>query len=128
MDVSQKHFRKREAILSCLQSTRAHPTAEALYAQLKPEIPDLSLATVYRNLNLFKKQGLAVCVANVDGTERFDADTHPHVHFICQDCGSVVDLDEMAIPDTLRTAAESCSGGTVIDCQLNFTGRCRNCL
>ena len=128
MDVSQKHFRKREAILSCLQSTRAHPSAETLYTRLKPEIPDLSLATVYRNLNLFKKQGLAVCVANVDGTERFDANTCPHVHFICQDCGSVIDLDEMIIPDSLRKTAERCSGGSVIDCHLNFTGRCRNCI
>ena len=128
MEVSQKHFRKREAILSCLQNTRAHPTAEALYAKLKPEIPDLSLATVYRNLNLFKKQGLAVCVANVDGTEHYDANTTPHVHFICTQCGAVIDLDEMPIPPTLLAAAESCSGGSVMDCQLNFTGRCRNCI
>ena len=128
MEVSQKHFRKREAILSCLQSTRAHPSAETLYAKLKPEIPDLSLATVYRNLNLFKKQGLAVCVANVDGTERFDANTCPHVHFICQDCGSVIDLDEMIIPDSVRETAECHSGGKVLECHLNFTGRCRSCL
>ena len=127
MAATNKHFRKRDAILSYLQGATAHPSAEMVFAGLKPEIPDLSLGTVYRNLNLFKQQGLANIVATVNGVERFDGNTAPHVHFICNDCHGVIDLMEMQIPATLTSAAESCSGGQVADCQLSFTGKCRSC-
>ena len=128
MAMSQKHFRKRDAILSYLRSTKAHPSAEIIFTQLKPQIPDLSMGTVYRNLNLFKAQGLATSVATVDGVERFDGNTDPHVHFICHDCGTVFDLDGMHLPTALsETACQSC-GAEVTGCQLSFTGRCRSCL
>ena len=79
MEPRSKHFKKREAILNCLRSTNTHPTAEWVYAQLKTEYPDISLGTVYRNLALFKEQGLVISVGTVGGVERFDADTEPHV-------------------------------------------------
>ena len=56
------------------------------------EYPDISLGTVYRNLALFKQQGLIQSVATVNGPERFDANIEPHVHFICTDCDAVIDL------------------------------------
>ena len=127
MEPTKKHFRKRDAILTCLRSTKAHPSAETLFAELKPQIPDLSLGTVYRNLTLFKKQGLAMSVATVNGVERFDGNTQPHVHFICNDCDAVIDLEEMTIPDSLLQTAAQCCGGTIQGCQLSFTGTCRNC-
>ena len=58
----KKHSKKRDAILECVRSTTAHPSAEWIYAQLKPQIPDLSLGTVYRNLAAFKQEiGRASC-------------------------------------------------------------------
>ena len=127
MEVKTKHFRKRDAILSCVKETEVHPSADWVFAQLKPEIPDLSLGTVYRNLNLFRQQGLAVSVATVGGEERFDGNTDPHVHFICTGCGRVLDLHGMKVPEELNNAASRESGGQVISCQLNFTGLCENC-
>ena len=128
MEPSNKQFRKRNAILNCLRSTKAHPSAETLFTLLKPEIPDLSMGTVYRNLTLFKKQGLVSSVATVNGVERFDGNTEPHVHFICNDCDAVIDLEEISVPQELKTLAEECCGAQVRDCQLSFTGICRNCL
>jgi len=128
MEVSKKRFRKRDAILQYLQSVTDHPSAERVFTQLKPEIPDLSMGTVYRNLNLFKQQGQAVIVATVKGVERFDGNTDPHVHFICQSCDAVIDLMDMEIPEMLKSVAESSSGGQVADCQLCFSGICRDCL
>ena len=127
MEAVTKQFRKRNAILAYLQSTTTHPSAEMVFAGLKPQIPDLSLGTVYRNLNLFRKQGLASCVATVGGVERFDGNVDPHVHFICSECDAVIDLMDMQIPVTLKNAAESCSGGQVADCRLSFTGQCKTC-
>ena len=128
MEVSTKHFRKRDAILNYLRSTNEHPSAEMVFTKLKPEIPDLSMGTVYRNLNLFKQQGLAVSVATIKGVERFDGNTDPHVHFICSDCDAVIDLMEMEIPRSLSQAAEAACGGNVSECQLCFTGKCRECI
>ena len=122
-----KHFRKRDAILNYLQSTTAHPSAEMVYADLKQQIPDLSLGTVYRNLNLFKEKGLAITVGTVKGVERFDGNVAPHVHFICSDCGAVLDLPKMEVPEQLMTTATDQIGGTVAQCQMTFTGQCRDC-
>ena len=123
-----KHFRKRDAILTYLQSTTAHPSAEMVYADLKQQIPDLSLGTVYRNLNLFKDQGLAITVGTVKGVERYDANTDAHVHFICEGCDDVIDLHQMEIPASFTEDVEKFIGCKVGTCNVSFTGTCKVCL
>lgn len=123
---TSKTFRKRNAILHCLCSTTAHPSAETLYQMLHEEQPDISLATVYRNLALFKSQGLAVSVGTVNGIERFDGNTQPHVHFICTGCGRVDDLFQVEQPD--YTGYEKDLGCRIDSTQLTLTGLCRDCL
>ena len=128
MELSTKQFRKRNAILECLRNTHAHPSAEALFQMLQKEHPDISLATVYRNLTLFKQQGMIQSLGTVNGIERFDGNTQPHVHFICGSCESVLDLPELDPPESLRSAAAKATGGEVSGCQLIFTGTCQDCL
>ena len=89
---TRNYSKKREAILQKIRSTTSHPTAEWVYHELKGEIPDLSLATVYRNIRLFKEAGDIVSVGTVDGQERFDGMITPHGHFICTDCLAVIDF------------------------------------
>ena len=127
MEKATKHFRKRDAILTCLRETTEHPSAEWVYSQLKQEIPDLSLGTVYRNLSLFKEQGLITSLGTVNGVERFDANTDPHVHYISTGCGRVLDLHQIRVPEELNQAAAMNSGGEVTGCQLTFTGVCGHC-
>ena len=122
-----KHFKKRDAILTCLRGTTTHPSAEWIYMQLKDEIPKLSLGTVYRNLAYIKEAGKAISVGTVKGIKRFDGNTSPHVHFICNSCGAVIDLPEVAVPEELKASAESDCGGSVCSCQLSFCGICSNC-
>ena len=128
MERTTKHFRKRDAILTCLRGTDTHPSADWVYEHVKAQVPDISLATVYRNLSLFKEQGLIASLGTVKGVERFDGNTAPHVHFICTGCGKVVDLPELNTPEELNTAATRASGGQVESCQLTFTGLCGTCL
>jgi len=89
---TRNYSKKREAILQKIRSTTRHPTAEWVYHELKGEIPDLSLATVYRNIRLFKEDGEIVSVGTVDGQERFDGTVDPHGHFVCTDCSAVIDF------------------------------------
>ena len=127
MEPQTKRFRKREAILSYLQHTDAHPSAETVYAGLKSTMPDISLGTVYRNLSLFKDQGMIQSLGSVKGVERFDGNINPHVHFICTCCGAVKDLHEMHIPRELNSQAAVLSHAKIQACQLSFTGICQEC-
>ena len=127
MERTSKHFRKRDAILNCVRATTTHPSAEWVYENVRTQMPDISLATVYRNLSLFKEQGLIRSLGTVNGVERFDGNTEPHVHFICTQCGGVQDLPEISVPEELNSAVARSSGGRVDNCQLSFTGICGEC-
>ena len=126
MERIRKHSRKRDAILDCIRGTKCHPTAEWVYHQLKPDFPDLSLGTVYRNIGIFKEEGVIQSIGVVNGLERFDYNVEPHTHFVCSGCGQVLDLDHVHLPDSVLE--EASANGKVTSYQLQFTGLCSNCL
>lgn len=127
MEIGKRQSKKRDAILECVRGTTCHPSAEWVYAQLKPQIPDLSLATVYRNLALFLREGSISSLGVVQGLERFDGNTCPHVHFICSHCGAVLDLPDMDVPTELETKVAAQTGGHVTTAVLSFHGQCEAC-
>ncbi len=127
MDTTTKQFRKRNAILAYLRQTDTHPSAEMVYNHLKPEIPDLSLGTVYRNLSMFKSKGEIVSIGAVGGVERFDGNIKPHVHFVCTGCETVTDLPKIAVPEELNDQVTHQTGGQIDTCQLTFVGQCKTC-
>lgn len=127
MEVKRKTSKKRTAILDALASLKEHPTAEMLYNALKPSIPELSLGTVYRNLSVLADEGLVVSVAHVSGQERYDARMDPHAHFVCNNCGRVIDIE---IPDNfsdMYRQVEECTGCEAESYSLCFRGVCDAC-
>ena len=120
--------KKREAILAKIRSTVSHPTAEWVYRELKGEYPDLSLATVYRNIGLFKEEGQIISVGTVDGQERFDGNTEPHGHFICPTCRAVIDIDVPANHPGISDFLEKTTGFRVARVELVVYGECKACL
>ena len=128
MPRATRYSKKREAILSVLRDTKSHPSAEWVYQKLKPTHPDLSLGTVYRNLALFREQGVIQSVGVVEGQERFDADTSLHHHFVCQCCGSVIDLAfSPAQEDSWDQAVSQQYGFRTLRHELVFYGICNEC-
>ena len=127
MDATRKHSRKRDAILACVRATDCHPTAEWVYQQLKPSIPDLSLGTVYRNLALFREEGLIDSIGETDGAERFDGNLTPHAHVICSCCGAVIDCFEVRLPSSVFDAASEETHARIDGCKLVFSGLCESC-
>lgn len=127
MNTGQRYSKKRAAILETLRATTEHPSAETVYNRLKPEHPDLSLGTVYRNLALFVENGDAVSVGIVNGQERYDGNPAPHAHFVCEKCGRVIDID---VPDDVsrlyRRVSDS-AGVTVTGHAVTYTGVCDKC-
>lgn len=127
MTTARKHSRKRDAVLEALRSTTAHPAAEWIYAQLKPDYPDLSLGTVYRNLAMFKKDGVIESLGTVGESERFDGRTDAHSHFICTVCEAVYDLDRVSLPENFCRTEDMLPGASVTGYRLHFFGICPEC-
>ncbi len=90
----ENYSKKRVAILEALQNTKVHPTAEWVYKTLKTEHPNLSLGTVYRNINKFCEDNKLKSVGTFAGQEHFDACMEPHGHFVCEKCSAIIDIDE----------------------------------
>ena len=127
MQTVRKNSKKRQALLEALCSSHEHPTAEMLYNQLKPDYPELSLGTVYRNLGVLVQEGLVKSVGHVNGQERYDAFTYPHPHFVCRNCHGVIDL---TLPDTVSGMYEEIgkqSGCEAEDYSLTINGLCAKC-
>lgn len=123
----QRYSKKRQAVLDCLRSTTSHPTAEWIYNRLRPDYPDLSLATVYRNLGQMKDAGLILSVGTVQGQERFDGNTTPHTHAVCTCCGLVTDIMDIPVPTELVSRVERSLDFSVTGMSLLFSGECREC-
>lgn len=118
---------KRQAILEVIRSTKCHPSAEWVYQQLKPQFPNLSLGTVYRNIAQFREDRLVIGVGVVDGHERFDGNVTPHGHFICRTCSCVIDIMDDYIPPSTITSIEKELGVKIEKHALIFHGQCNNC-
>lgn len=122
-----KYSRQRESIKACLMSRHDHPTADALYTSIREEYPNISLGTVYRNLNLLVELGEIQKLVCQDGADRFDANTSPHYHYVCQKCGKVSDLS-MGTIDNINPLAKKYANGTVDSHTIFFYGTCWECL
>ena len=119
--------KKRAAVLEMIRSTKSHPSADWVYAQLKEAYPKLSLATVYRNIAEFKEAGEICSVAVVNGVDRVDGDTSQHQHFVCTHCGAVIDL-ELVLNEADINAQISAQGLRPERLGLTVYGECGRCL
>jgi Fur family peroxide stress response transcriptional regulator len=121
-----KYSRQREAIKEYLAGTKAHPTADTVYMNLRQVYPNISLGTVYRNLNLLAEQGEIMKLNCQDGCDRFDGNPKPHYHFLCNQCGSVLDI-EMESIDHINVIAGANFAGKIEGHVTFFYGICPEC-
>jgi len=125
-----KHSKQRDAILTFLMSRKDHPTAEAVYENVRREFPNISLGTVYRNLTLLVDMGHAVRVPCSDGSVHFDGNVSPHYHFECMSCGAIsdimnIDAERLAGLDDM---AQDGFDGKIYGHKLFFGGICAACI
>lgn len=121
-----KYSRQREAIINFLMTRKDHPTADVVYMNVKEDFPNISLGTVYRNLTLLSEKGEILRLRVGDGMDHFDADTSVHYHFVCTECGSVIDL-EMDDIDSINDIAGADFNGMIYGHVTYFYGLCGNC-
>lgn len=121
-----KYSRQREAIKEYLSVTKEHPTADTVYLVIRKDYPNISLGTVYRNINLLAEQGEILRINCQDGSERFDGNPKPHYHFLCKECGRVLDLKMEAI-DHINMIAGAGFSGKIEGHVTFFYGLCPEC-
>lgn len=120
------YSRQREIIHEALKQNVVHPTAEYLYDILKQNEPNLSLATLYRNLNKLADNGIIKKIDGLEPSSHFDHNTHEHYHFICDKCKRVFDIDADVAPD-LVNIAENKTGFLITGHDITFHGLCKDC-
>ncbi|MDR0484921.1 MAG: transcriptional repressor [Alphaproteobacteria bacterium] len=125
---AKNYSKKREAILEKIRTATCHPTAEWIFQELKEDFPDLSLATVYRNITLFKEERIISSVGNIQGQEHFDGIMQPHGHFICEKCQKIRDITFSNIQPELIKYLEGIQDSKVEHIDLTVRGICKNCL
>ncbi|HTY22438.1 MAG TPA: transcriptional repressor [Desulfomonilaceae bacterium] len=117
---------QRRVILEELNKLTSHPTAEELHRIVRNRLPKISIATVYRNLEILSAEG-EVLKLEVAGTQRrFDGTTDNHYHIRCSVCGRVDDV-HMALVDDIEETAQKNSGYGVLSHRIEFTGICPDC-
>lgn len=121
-----KFSRQRESIKNFLKATTTHPTADMVYNTLREEYPNISLGTVYRNLNFLVENGEIIRLSCGDGSEHFDGNPIPHNHFICQQCKQVYDLVMEPI-DHINLIAGANFDGEIKGHVTYFYGICKQC-
>ena len=115
---------QRLAIFRALLESESHPDAEALYTSLRGAYPTLSLATVYKTLEMLQSLGLARAVSSPGPTRRFDGNQHPHHHLWCTQCRRLTDVELDELADIALPAG---LGFQVTDVSIQFNGICAPC-
>ena len=121
-----KYSKQREHILNVLRENAIHPTADEVCALARKDMPTLSLATVYRNLNLLAENGVIRRIDGLDGSVRFDHNLCKHYHFICTKCNKVYDVPQDIAPD-LADKVLNQTGLLVESADISLKGICPNC-
>ena len=120
---SQRFSQQRERIYEAVRTSLEHPSAQMVYDALRPEMPRLSLGTVYRNLHQMAQEGR---LRELEGpVARFDAVLPSHTHIRCVRCGQVADLELPYDPALDREAAGD--GWVITGHELVFNGICPAC-
>lgn len=120
-----KYSDRRECIYQRIKNYYDHPTAEKIYEDVRKTIPNISLGTVYRNLNQLVKEGYIRKITNLDENAHYDK-MDMHAHMKCLHCGSILDLEKHVIPNIVQHVEEK-SGNKILSQELLFIGVCKEC-
>lgn len=116
---------QRLAIYQALYFTKEHPSAEAIYQQVRKRFPMISLGTVYKTLEKLYEVGLIQKVSPITEVARYDAITGPHHHMVCLECQSIQDADSLVVAPKISVSEQN--GFRVLRQQVVLQGYCPAC-
>lgn len=124
-----KRTAQREAIVRMIAGDLTHPTAQELYERLRPSFPSMSFATVYNTLGALSAAGLSRTL-HLGGAARFDPNTAPHHHAVCDACGAITDLPTASLEAdgaARRAVRDAAPGFSVREVEHVYRGTCARC-
>lgn len=122
-----RYSKQREIIHKVVMESCDHPDAKEIYSLVKKKISNISLGTVYRNLNILVLEGRIRRLSSLDGNDRFDKTLQDHNHVICLKCGKVCDVN--LLPDESKIKkVENETGFKITTCNFNINGICEECM
>jgi Fur family peroxide stress response transcriptional regulator len=122
----KKYSRQREEIQRAVEENLIHPTANDIYSIVRQVDPQVSLGTVYRNLNYLVEQKIIQKIPMPGGSDRFDGNEKEHYHIICESCGAIYDIDFNHLL-ALDQKIQNETGIRVTSHHLMIYGICKNC-
>lgn len=123
---STRNTIQRMLVLDAVRSLHNHPTSADVYDLVSRQHPNISRATVYRNLGVLVDRGDVLRVEVPGGADRFDYQTHDHFHARCRMCGQVVDVRSEA--GQAMPHVQPPEGFVIEGHQVMFNGVCSDCL
>lgn len=117
---------QRLAIYDALVSTKTHPNADMLFAQLQPKYPSMSLATIYKTVDMLEKIGRLKVLSTGEDSFRYDADITVHDHIQCIKCGRVDDVFDVSDTNQLKRLEEQ-TGYRIKEQRVYLYGECAKC-
>lgn len=128
-EVKQRYSKQRETILNVLRNDCTHPNVDSIFMKVREIIPDISLGTVYRNLNQLSDNKDILKLDFGDGVVHFDGTTAPHFHMVCDECRQVEDVfvDESLVAAFQKNVRKK-SNAHITQTDVLFHGICQHCL
>jgi Fur family peroxide stress response transcriptional regulator len=118
---------QRYAVLNILASSSDHPSVEGIYKKLIDHYPTMSLATIYKTINLLKREGEVLELEFSDLGNRYDGKKpYPHPHVICTECGKIIDPEQVNL-DEITSKMMKETGFKILANRLDFYGICPDC-
>jgi Fur family peroxide stress response transcriptional regulator len=120
---------QRLAIVKTFAHDASHPTAQELFERLQPDFPSMSFATVYKTLDVLAKTGLCGNV-RLGNAQRFDPNTAPHHHLVCESCQKVFDIPTTSMAPgraARRKISRVAPGFSIRSVERVYRGRCQDC-
>jgi len=129
-ELSKQGYRltpQRMMILSAIENSNSHISAEEIYAQVVAKYPNINISTVYRTMELLKGLGLVTETDMGEGRVRYHpAEKGHHHHLVCQECGAIIDLDESLLAPLKSALLQEYKFSADLR-HLAIFGRCINC-
>lgn len=121
-----RNTRQRQAVVQALRETHTHPDAAWIHSQVRGELPNISLGTVYRTLDALVRDGVVMTIERAGQATRYDYKHagHGHHHVVCRSCGAIYDIDAEDLP---LPALGLPAGFQVQDVRLEYHGVCETC-
>lgn len=124
--MKKRNTLQRELVFQAVNTLRNHPTAEEIYEEIRGRCPNISLTTVYRNLNLLAEEGLIGKISSGGAADRFDFSNQPHCHIECLSCSQFANIAEDS-GEKMEQAVSHQTGYVIKNRNLVFQGICPQC-